>query len=138
MPLPQGLPPAPKGEFPLFSEFLLSIFATMLTVSLHGIKIIAPHGLYPEEHILGNTFEIDVDIFLPDALPWPFADYTIIRKTVTDTFQQPGKLLETFALHIHAALKENFPVADKIKVAVRKLHPPMPGHVAYAQVCYEA
>ena len=110
----------------------------MFTVSLHGIKINAPHGLYPEEHILGNSFEIDVDIYLPDTLPWPFADYTEIQKTVNHIFHQPGQLLETFVYNIHTALKEIFPIAEKIKVVVRKLHPPMQGHVAYAQVCYEA
>ncbi len=109
----------------------------MLTVSLHGIKIQAPHGLYPEEHILGNTFEIDVDVSLPDAQPWPFADYTLIQQTVAHVFNQPGQLLETFVENIHASLKEKFPVAEKIKVAVRKLHPPMPGETAFAQVCYE-
>ena len=67
----------------------------MLTVSLHGIKIHAPHGLYPEEHILGNSFVTDVDIWLPDTLPWPFADYTLIQKTVSATFLQPGQLLES-------------------------------------------
>ena len=40
----------------------------MLTVSLYGITINAPIGLYPEEHILGTTFETDVDIWLPAAL----------------------------------------------------------------------
>ncbi len=109
----------------------------MLTVSLHGIKIIAPHGLYKEEHILGNTFEIDVDIWLNDKQPWPFADYTLIQKIVASVFQKPGQLLETFVFNIHTSLMEKIPAAEKIKVAVRKLHPPMPGNVAYAQVCYE-
>jgi 7,8-dihydroneopterin aldolase/epimerase/oxygenase len=109
----------------------------MLTVSLHGIKINAPHGLYPAEHILGNTFETDVAIFLPDTQPWPFADYTVVQQTVAQVFNEPGQLLETFVLNIHAALKERFPVAEKIRVAVRKLHPPMPGEAAFAQVCYE-
>ena len=110
----------------------------MLTVSLHGIKIIAPHGLYPQEHILGNTFEVDVDVFLPHALPWPFADYTVIRQVVADIFQLPGQLLETFVYNIHTALKASFPVAEKIKVSIKKMHPPMPGDVAYSMVCYEA
>ena len=109
----------------------------MLTVSLHGIKIHAPHGLYPEEHILGNSFEVDVDIWLPDAQPWPFADYTLIRKIVANTFEQPGQLLETFVANIHTRLLEKFPIAEKIRVVVRKLHPPMPGDVSYAQVVYE-
>jgi dihydroneopterin aldolase len=109
----------------------------LLTVSLHHIKIHAPHGLYAGEHIIGNQFEADVDICLPDSLPWPFADYTVIRKIVADEFGQHGKLLETFVYQIHTALKQSFPLAEKVKVTVRKLNPPMPGEVAYAQVCYE-
>ncbi len=109
----------------------------MLTVSLHKIKIHAPHGLYPQEHILGNIFEIDVDIWLPDALPWPYADYTLIQSTVAAVFNQPGQLLETFVLNIYNVLKEQFPLSEKIRVAIRKLNPPMPGEAAWAQVCYE-
>ncbi len=109
----------------------------MLTVSLHGIKIHAPIGLYPQEHILGNIFETDVDIWLPDAQPWPYADYTIIHSTVTSVFNQPGQLLESFVLNIYNALKVQFPLSEKIRVAVRKLNPPMSGQVAWAQVCYE-
>ena len=110
----------------------------MLTVSLHGIKLAAPHGLYPQEHILGNSFEVDVDLHLPDALPWPFADYTLVNRIVNEVFLQEGHLLETFVHQIHTALKTDFPFALRIKVTVRKLHPPMPGDVHHAQVCYEA
>jgi dihydroneopterin aldolase len=109
----------------------------MLTVSLHKIKIHAPHGLYPQEHILGNIFEIDVDIWLPDAIPWPYADYTLIQSTVDAVFNRPGQLLETFVLNIYIALKEQFPLSEKIRVSIRKLNPPMPGEAAWAQVCYE-
>lgn len=109
----------------------------MLTVSLHGIKIHAPIGLYPEEKVVGNNFETDVDVWLPDTQPWPFADYTLIYKIVTDTFQQPAELLETVVFNIHSGIKEAIPFAEKIKVAVRKLNPPMEGNVAYSQVCYE-
>ncbi len=109
----------------------------MLTVSLHGIKLTAPHGLYPQEHILGNSFEIDVDIWLPDAQPWPFADYTIIQKTVRTVFETEGQLLETFVYHIHTALKGQFSYAEKIRVQVKKLHPPMQGDVAFSSVTYE-
>lgn len=109
----------------------------MLTVSLHGIKIHAPIGLYPQEKITGNTFETDVDIWLPDQQPWPFADYTLVHKIVTNAFQPHVELLEQLVLSIHIALKESFPMAEKIKVAVRKLNPPMEGDIAYSQVCYE-
>ena len=109
----------------------------MLTVSLHNIRLNAPFGLYAQEHILGNTFEVDADVELPDALPWPYADYTLIQSTVAEVFHREGQLMETLVYNIHAALKATFPVAIKVKVAVRKLDPPMPGEVGYAMVCYE-
>ncbi len=109
----------------------------MLTVSLHGIKIHALIGLYPEEKITGNNFETDVDIWLPDAQPWPFADYTLIQKIVSTAFEQHVELLEELVQSIYAALKDSFPIAVKIRVAVRKLNPPMDADVAYSQVCYE-
>jgi 7,8-dihydroneopterin aldolase/epimerase/oxygenase len=109
----------------------------MLTVSLHGIKIEAPYGLYPEERITGNTFETDVDIWLPDQKPWPFADYAIINRVVHEVFAVSGELLEEFVAKIHSRVREEFPYAEKVRVAIRKLHPPMPGTAAYSQVCYE-
>jgi len=111
----------------------------MLTVSLHGIALHAPHGLYPQELVLGNDFEIDVDIWMPTTndTPWPFVDYTLIQNIVTHVFAQPGQLLETFVQNIHTAIKLNVPDALNARVAVRKLHPPMAGEVKYAQVCYE-
>jgi 7,8-dihydroneopterin aldolase/epimerase/oxygenase len=112
----------------------------MLTVSLHGIKISAPHGLYAEEQVLGNKFEIDVDVQLATIAedPLPFVDYTLIQGIVADVFLKPEQLLEKFVRLIHTQLKQHIPDAIKIKVAVRKLHPPMAGDISYAQVCYEA
>lgn len=98
----------------------------------------APHGLYPQEHVLGNAFEVDVDVFLPDAQPWPYADYTLIHEAVTEIFHREGQLLETFVHNIHTQMKTTFPEATKVRVAVRKLNPPMQGETRFAQVCYEA
>jgi dihydroneopterin aldolase len=112
----------------------------MLIVSLHGIKISAPHGLYAEEQVLGNQFEIDVDVQLATVADkaLPFVDYTLISSIVADVFLRPEQLLEKFVQQIHSELKSHVPEALKIKVAVRKLHPPMTGDIRYAQVCYEA
>ena len=112
----------------------------MLTISLHGIRIDAPIGMYPEERLRNNNFEIDVDIYVPvnDARPWPFVDYAIIQSTVTTAFDQPpGQILELLAQSIHQSLKEQVPFAEKIKVVIRKLKPMLPGNVAYSQIAYE-
>lgn len=111
----------------------------MLTVSLHGIRLSAPHGLYAEEPVLGNEFEIDVDVFLAtsEGQPWPFADYTLIYDIVKHSFEEQGQLLETFVQLIHSAVIKSIAGAQKAKVVVRKLHPPMGGDVKYSQVSYE-
>ncbi|NDC41346.1 MAG: dihydroneopterin aldolase [Chitinophagia bacterium] len=109
----------------------------MLSVSLHGIRTIGPHGLYPEENILHNHFEADIDVYLPDEQPWPYVDYTIINEKVKEVFSVKGLYLEAFVQQIHTALKAEFPYALRVRVAVRKLHPPMDSQVAYAEVCYD-
>lgn len=109
----------------------------MLTVSLHGITIHAPIGMYPEEKVLGNTFEIDVDVWLPETDPWPFADYVLIHNAVNYVFDQPAETLETLVAGIHAMVKRDLAMAEKIRVAVRKMSPPLPGPVQYSQVVYE-
>ena len=116
------------------------IHCTLLTVSLHNIRIHGKHGLYPEESVLGNWFEIDVDIratVQPEA-EWPFIDYTAVNKVVHELFIKPTQLLETLVRRIHEALKTISPDGAVIGVAIRKMHPPMPGDVGYAQVRYEA
>lgn len=112
----------------------------MLTVSLHGIKLHANVGLYPEEKITGNDFEIDVDVMvrLTDAEAFPFIDYVVVGAIVAKAFQEEGELLETFVKKIHQAIKATFPQADKVKVVIRKLHPPLSITVAHSQVSYEA
>ncbi|MBW7912200.1 MAG: dihydroneopterin aldolase [Taibaiella sp.] len=111
----------------------------MLTVSLHGIAISAARGLYAEEHKLDNRFEVDVDVFInvPDISAIPFVDYTIIRAAVDAAFKQPYGKLEEFIQHIHRHLGQDFTDAEKIRVAIKKLNPPMHGQTAYAQVIYE-
>lgn len=111
----------------------------MLTVSLHGITIAATRGLYAEEHKISNKFEVDVDVFVPatSVTQIPYVDYTILRSTVAAAFEQPHDLLEQFIADIHSSLQRQFPEAEKVRVAIRKMHPPMPGQVAYAQVVFE-
>lgn len=111
----------------------------MLTVSLHRIRISAPFGLYAEEPVLGNDFEVDLDVSfaVTENEQWPFADYTTLNEIVRNCFGQQGQLLEALVKDIHSTIKSTFLDAAKIKVAVRKMHPPMPGDVQYSQVCFE-
>jgi dihydroneopterin aldolase len=112
----------------------------MLTVSLHNIRIHGKHGLFPEEAVLGNWFEVDVDVkaSTSEDAEWPFIDYGMINKAVHDIFISPTKLLETLVKKVHTAIKAESPAGAIVRVAIRKMHPPVPGDVGYSQVCYEA
>lgn len=112
----------------------------MLTVSLHGVKVVAPIGLYPQEKIMPNTFEVDVDVWVhtEPGEPWPFVDYAIINDVILSVFTPDVQLLEELAQHIHHRIKLQFEdMVQKIKVCVRKLHPPFSNEVAFSQVCWE-
>jgi dihydroneopterin aldolase len=110
----------------------------MLTTSLHYIKIAAPIGLHAEEAIVINNFEIDVDISFHASIEQtlPYADYSIIHAIVKE-HMKAGSLIETHVQEIYKALKNQFTEADKIKVCIRKMHPPLDGEIRYAQVCFE-
>jgi len=112
----------------------------MLTISLHGIRLHAKVGLYPEEKITGNEFEIDVDVFVnvTHENAFPFIDYSLIEQMVAEAFAEPGELLESFVRTIHGRVKEKFPENDRVRVAVRKLNPPLATATKYSQVCFEA
>jgi dihydroneopterin aldolase len=112
----------------------------MLTISLHTIRIRGPHGLYPEEAIHGNDFEVDVDVRLPARIgeDWPLIDYSRISELVHDVVK--GKtvpLLEMLVKDIYNNIRDEWPILSHIKVTIRKMTPPMAGNVRYAQVCYE-
>lgn len=112
----------------------------MLTVSLHQIRVRAPHGLYPEEAIRGNDFEVDVDARLPVTIgeDWPLIDYTRMSEIVHFVMNGDAvPLLEMLAQEIYRQLREEWPVLTHIKITIRKLRPPMPGDVRYAQICFE-
>ncbi len=111
----------------------------MLTISLHGIRIQAPIGVYAEEKLLSNRFEIDVDVWVEAKAdePWPFVDYTEINALVHQGFQARHDTLEAYVQEVYGRLRDAVFIASKIRVLLRKYHPPMSGEVGYAQVCFE-
>jgi len=111
----------------------------MLTISLHGIRLYAKIGLYPQEKVNGNDFEIDVDVYVAPGAPdtFPFIDYAVIYEIVAEAFRAEGELLETFVQIIHSNVKARFAEAETVRVAIRKLHPPLGADVRYSQVCFE-
>jgi dihydroneopterin aldolase len=101
---------------------------------LKNMRFFAYHGLFPEENILGQFYEVDLDLFsdLAVAGQTDFVEktinypdvYRLVEEVVT---QQRFKLVEALAEHIAQRVGQDFsPIA--LCVRVRKPNPPIPAH----------
>jgi dihydroneopterin aldolase len=96
--------------------------------------------MYPEEAARGNDFEVDIDVRLPVTISedWPLIDYVRISEIVHFVMRgDTVPLLEMLAQAIFLKIREEWPMLSHIKVCIRKMHPPMPGDIRAAQVCFE-
>lgn len=115
-------------------------FSNMLSISVHNILIRAPHGMYPEEAIMGNDFEVDVEVKLPVSIidDWPLVDYARITEIVYFVMHaKTVPLLEMLVREIWMKIKEEWTELSLVKVSIRKLNPPMNASVKHAQVTFE-
>lgn len=112
----------------------------MLSIAVNNIQIRAGHGMYPEEAIRGNDFEVDVAVFLPIGIQddWPLIDYSRISEIVHFVMlAETVPIMEMLVQDIWIRIKQEWPELAKIRVAIRKLNPPMKGDVHHAQVSFE-
>jgi len=110
----------------------------MLTVSLCGARFTAPVGLYPQELLLGNELEIHLSVRQETPTEQlPLIDYEVLYQIVSEEIKVPETLLEYLIQRIVAAISAKYPDVA-VSLAIRKLHPPFGGRVAYAEVKWES
>lgn len=103
----------------------------MITVELKDARFLGYHGLYPEERKTGNEFEVNLSVSYPSPVEivkdiTDTVNYARLYEIVRLLMSQPVDLLETLAMNIAGRIKEEFPAAKHISIAVSKLHPPIP------------
>jgi dihydroneopterin aldolase len=103
-------------------------------VSLEGVRFFAYHGFYPEEQVLGTEFIIDVDTELDvygaggDDIS-NTVNYERLHQIISEEMEIPRKLLETVAYGILDQIRHEFLTVKNIRVAIRKMYPPLGGNV---------
>jgi dihydroneopterin aldolase len=113
----------------------------MDTLTLKNIRIKGNHGFYEKERQNGNNFEVDL-IFTADLQEAAESDrledtidyqqaVTIVENIIKGPSQ---KLIESLTKKIGDQLFNRFPRAEKLKVAVRKLHPPVDTETDYSEI----
>jgi len=111
-------------------------------IELRGLRFFGCHGALPAEVELPQPFEVDIDLFtstraagLADDLSLTI-DYAPVCEAVRAVVEgPPARLLERLAERLaERVLAAASPGAQAVTVAVRKMRPPVPYHLASAGV----
>ncbi|MFN6943974.1 MAG: dihydroneopterin aldolase [Cytophagaceae bacterium] len=104
-----------------------------IEISLNGLEFIAYHGYYEAERTLGNTFSVDVKVWIKEEFDvkedelQQTVDYEQIYKIVQTVMDKPVKLLETVVGSIINNLFTEFPSVLSAEVKLEKKNPPIGG-----------
>lgn len=109
------------------AAFLIS---SMLTIHLQKLRFFATHGLYAEETIAGNAFEVDALVhYQPTRLPIQrisdTVDYTRIYQVIAERMKQPTALLETIVYNIANDILNEFALVQEVEIILTKQHLPV-------------
>ncbi len=102
----------------------------MVTVHLHEIIVFAHHGIYPEEKISGNRFEVNVDVsFNSKKKKFDSIDDTVnyetLNEIVKECMQAPTPLLEKVCDAIIKKIKKHYSFTKEVNISIFKLQPPI-------------
>lgn len=104
-------------------------------IQIENMEFYAFHGHYSEEQIVGNKFLIDLTLEtdlgpagesdkLEDAL-----DYQIAFRVVKEEMEKKANLLEHIASRILDSIYRELKGIKSVTVRIRKMNPPMGGHI---------
>lgn len=100
-----------------------------------GMEFYAYHGVFPEENRLGQTFIVDVEVYM-DLRQAGCSDQLEDTLNYADLYKLVQHIMEERSYHLVESLTERtathilerFPLVHKVKVRVTKPTPPIPGH----------
>lgn len=113
----------------------------MDTITLKSLEFQGKHGYYDKERLEGNRFELDViargdfkSSIENNNLDLTF-NYEVVKKIAGNVFNGPSeKLIETLCKRIGDKIFEQSPMVKELKVALRKLNPPIGIPAKYAEI----
>jgi dihydroneopterin aldolase len=111
----------------------------MLTIHLHQIQFFAYHGLYPQEKIDGNHFEVDADVEVDTGKVLQITDtvdYSSIYQLIARRMQQPTDLLETLLQDMAHEIGKSDQRIKQVSLRIKKINPPIEGFTGYTGVSF--
>lgn len=102
----------------------------MLKIHLNKLWFHAYHGLYEQEKITGNQFEVNI-VLTQDLVAQEISelkqttDYAAVYHLVKECMNQATPLLETLAQVICKKILAQFSLVNKVEIEIIKLQPPI-------------
>lgn len=114
----------------------------MFSIQLNNLSFFSFHGLYEEEKLIGNDYEVDVAITTHIIDPVTSIDQTINYASLYEIIEQrmaiPTPLLETIAQDlVQQIYKMSEQHIKSIAVSIRKKYPPFPNVQGAVSVTYK-
>jgi len=113
----------------------------MFTINLHNLAFHAYHGVYEEERILGNDFEVNVSVTFEADKPVTSLQHTINYASIYNLIKQkmavPLPLLETLAQELTQEIYNFDNRIKTISVSVEKKNPPISNMEGSVSVHYK-
>jgi 7,8-dihydroneopterin aldolase/epimerase/oxygenase len=132
-----------KVNPPLGGHVDFAVVETDGTIALEGMHFHAYHGFYEEEQIMGNDYSLDVSVMIDTTSAsetddlYKTVNYETIYEISKMVMAEKATLLETITERIIDALKRQFNNIQEVKVCLKKINPPLGGHVDSVSVTSE-
>ncbi|HMK02734.1 MAG TPA: dihydroneopterin aldolase [Ferruginibacter sp.] len=101
----------------------------MITLHLHNLNFFSYHGLYEEEKILGNEYEVNADVMFDEKNIISSINETINYAKIFEVIKQrmniPTALLETVAQDLAKQIQVIDPRIKTISITIKKKNPPI-------------
>lgn len=104
-------------------------------ISLNKCRFYGYHGAFKEEQVLGQIFTVDCDLFVDLAAASQTDNledtvhYGMVFETIKAVVEgKPYRLIEKVAGVICQEIFDQFPMVEKIRLAIYKENPPIAGH----------
>lgn len=112
----------------------------MLTIHLHNLQFHSCHGMFKEERVLGNNFELNVAISFeePDKITklQESIDYVSIYNITKTVMDVPTQLLETVVQDLAEKYYSFDKKIKKVSISIQKLNPPIPNFQGTVGISY--
>ena len=101
----------------------------MFTISLNNLQFHSFHGVYEEEKLLGNLYEVNIELTVDGKELVTELDQTVNYESVYEITAQrmmvPTPLLETVAQDLAGLIYAADKRTMSVKVNIQKKHPPV-------------